>query len=112
MALKAYSRLLRAQRNVFRHDPRMLEAARIESRKRFLENGAESDPEKLQKLIEMADDAAAYLSTSVVQGQVNARNSLEIKLRPELLNQGVVDFHPDAPKSSNSCCGGNKSASS
>ncbi|GAQ77757.1 hypothetical protein KFL_000030350 [Klebsormidium nitens] len=82
-ALAGFRHLLRAQRKSFAGDSVMQAGAVKEIRSHFEKNRDASDPEEVQKLVAGCYDAADFLSTFVVQAELNDRGNYEMKLQPE-----------------------------
>lgn len=74
-ALAGFRHLVRAQRKAFAGDSQMQAGAVNEIRGHFEKNRDASDPEEIRKLIAGCYGAADFLSTFVVQAELNERGN-------------------------------------
>jgi hypothetical protein len=73
-SVAAYRELLKAQRSLFRGDLAALVAARVETRKHFLDN-ANVGPEEAAALATDAFETAGFLRENVAQTTLNERGN-------------------------------------
>ncbi|KAF6155586.1 hypothetical protein GIB67_004580 [Kingdonia uniflora] len=75
-ALRAYRSILRATKESFKGDTVMLNQSAIEVRKKFEENRYITSETEIGVLLDQAREASEFISTMIVQAQVNDRGSL------------------------------------
>ncbi|XP_004495958.1 mitochondrial zinc maintenance protein 1, mitochondrial [Cicer arietinum] len=70
--LSAYRALLKATRKSFAGDTLMLKGSAVEVRKKFEENKNVTSETEIQKLLEEAAEASDFITTMIVQAQLNS----------------------------------------
>lgn len=69
--LSAYRALLKATRKTFSGDTMMLKESALEVRNKFEENKSVSSQAEIQKLLQEAEEASHFITTMIVQAQLN-----------------------------------------
>ncbi|XP_048358812.1 complex III assembly factor LYRM7 [Sphaerodactylus townsendi] len=96
--LKLFKLLHRTRQNVFKNDPRTLEAARLRINEEFKNNKDETSSEKIAELMKIGSDVEVILRTSVIQGVHSGSNKLLLIPRKELLLDNIPFCDPPTPK--------------
>ncbi|XP_060091492.1 complex III assembly factor LYRM7 [Heteronotia binoei] len=87
--LKLFKLLHRTRQNLFKNDPRALEAARLKINEEFKNNKDETSSEKIAKLMKIGSDVEVILRTSVIQGVHTGSNKLLLIPRKDLLLDNI-----------------------
>ncbi|KAI7861306.1 hypothetical protein BDF14DRAFT_1878340 [Spinellus fusiger] len=111
--LYAYRNLLRAQSKLFREDVRTLQAARKETRERFLHHKEDISADKLKSHISLANQVTALLKERVLQGvSVGNENVFKLRITKDTVlgdNDSIKNSknskRPSNQSSAESCCG-------
>ncbi|XP_041018913.1 mitochondrial zinc maintenance protein 1, mitochondrial [Juglans microcarpa x Juglans regia] len=78
-ALSAYRALLRATRKTFAGDSLMLTESAAELRKKFEHNRHVISEDEIRRLLDEAREASHFISTMIVQAQLNSRGGYQMK---------------------------------
>ncbi|XP_077200590.1 complex III assembly factor LYRM7 isoform X3 [Paroedura picta] len=87
--LKLFKSLHRTRQNVFKNDPRALEAARLKINEEFKNSKDETSSAKIDELLKIGSDVEVILRTSVIQGVHTDFNKLLLIPRKELLLDNI-----------------------
>ncbi|XP_030049453.1 complex III assembly factor LYRM7 isoform X2 [Microcaecilia unicolor] len=87
--LQLFRTLHRTRQQVFKNDPRALEAARLKINEEFKKNRKETSPEKVAELMKIGHDVEVLLRTSVIQGIHTDSNTIKLRPRKEVLLDNV-----------------------
>ncbi|KAG5061911.1 hypothetical protein JHK85_003094 [Glycine max] len=79
--LSAYRALLKATRKSFSGDTMMLKESALEVRNKFEENKSVSSQAEIQKLLLEAEEASHFITTMIVQAQLNPDSGTYFDLR-------------------------------
>ncbi|KAM5168869.1 complex III assembly factor LYRM7 isoform 2-T2 [Callospermophilus lateralis] len=88
--LQLFKTLHRTRQQVFKNDPRALEA-RIKINEEFKSNKSETSPKKIEELMKIGSDVELLLRTSVIQGIHTDHNTLNLVL--ELSCRSRLECH-------------------
>ncbi|ORZ03844.1 hypothetical protein BCR43DRAFT_467629 [Syncephalastrum racemosum] len=111
--LSAYRMLLRTQREVFGEDLRTIQAARKETRARFMQNKDESNVDVIEEKLKTADQIASLLRRNVVQGVSEGEGTFKLRITKDTelgdndsIKLAKGSHRKNRKKVAAGCCGG------
>ncbi|XP_072020549.1 complex III assembly factor LYRM7-like [Amphiura filiformis] len=93
--IACFRALHRARRVVFEGDERALDAARIKINEEFSKNKSETDPEKIQEFIKIAEDAENLLKKTVVQAREKEGGKYELRITKDTVREDNAKLPPE-----------------
>ncbi|KAE9589232.1 hypothetical protein Lal_00000056 [Lupinus albus] len=87
--VRAYRAVLKATRKTFAGDTLMLKQSAIEVRSKFDENRNVTSDTEIQKLLEEANEASQFITTMIVQAQLNPDSGTYV-VKPDKEHAGAT----------------------